>query len=139
MHGRDHKLWAKKKGAPHLGLEPRTSRLEVLRSIQLSQQGWLPNGNFVMIYQTLDNIKAKYRHRPLKSYSVAFLFACTSATWVTWSVSKSGGCVSMLLADKWKQRRHWTSLKKTTVISLQTRLTLARTSSLASEAPWRNI
>ena len=28
-----------KEYAPHLGLEPRTSRLEVLRSIQLSQQG----------------------------------------------------------------------------------------------------
>ena len=38
--------------APHLGLEPRTSRLEVLRSIQLSQPG--------------SSLPSKYRHQKVR-------------------------------------------------------------------------
>ena len=62
-HQDSRKAWAPnifqrgiKKSTPDLGLEPRTSRLEVLRAIQLRQPGWLLLQGRRLIHITLHTI-----------------------------------------------------------------------------------
>ena len=84
---------------PHLGLEPRTSRLEVLRSIQLSQQGFdgyfcdILTSHFVLVYNSTSYIaEMNSMQEPFLSIATFFTTMGYLERINQWKVSVNSAC-----------------------------------------------